>query len=114
MKALDPTTFKQFFGPEGLSQPHFEANLEDFLWNESYHIEIVLLYTRTTNLPPNEFDNLISKMQSYFPYTVFDKVHGAHDHIDCPDDFFSQAISSSQMHKEGKLHDKILQTPSWA
>jgi hypothetical protein len=62
MKAIDPTTFKQFLGSTvGLSQDY--EFLADFAWNEHYNMEIVFLYARTTDMPPAELNVLISKMQ---------------------------------------------------
>ena len=61
MKAIDPTTFKQFLGSiDGLLDYEF---LADFAWNEHYNMEIVFLYARTTDMPPAELNVLISKMQ---------------------------------------------------
>ena len=112
--AIDPVMFQEFFGSDGLSQHAFEASLQDFLWNELYHIELVFLYSRTTDLPPNKFDDLISKMQAYFPYTVFDKSKGSHTHTDCPkgDDFFSQADSMETLAKEEEQYKLLLNKSS--
>ena len=61
MKAIDPTTFKQFLGSfDGLHDYEF---LADFAWNEHYNMEIVFLYARNTDMPPAELNGLISKMQ---------------------------------------------------
>ena len=109
MKAIDPDTFKEFFGnDDGLTQESFDANLKDFIWNEFDHVQLVFLYARTTDLPSSEIDDLISKMQSYFPSKVFDKVSGLRDQTDCPQgDFFSQAESFETLTKEQELYDEL-------